>query len=207
MSRTTLLALAAAAALVGCPLPQPLPEYSPIANTPPRIVMDDSVPGNQIPYSGTIVPVPAGCTGAKPAFPLHAQIRDSNTTEPIEVRWFVNYDPSNSGLWYWKSQETIQAVVPTPPDATLREIRGWTFLPYDFPSVAGAAADAVGALHIVELVVSNGFYSPALDAPLPFRSPAPGFEVQVYRWVFMNVAPLASGSCPADDALCAVCPT
>lgn len=226
MRRRTWVLAPIAAALVGCPLPQPLPEYSPGAVTPPRIVVDDSV--TQMSSAGTVVPVPAGCTGTAPTFVLGsqlagsttpavtgAQIRDSNTVETIEARWFVNYDPTNSIRAGSVLQDTIAPVVPTPPDPTLRTIQTYTFHPYQVgsatdPTVQG---NAVGALHVVELVVSNGFRIDGADPtatwkpgdPLPFRAPAPGFEVQVFRWIFVNVTP-STAPCDPRNLLCAVCP-
>ncbi len=195
--------LLVAATLVGCPLPQPLPDYPPGAVTPPRIVVDDSV--TQIASPGTIVRVPANCPpGHAPSFPLDAQIRDANTLEPIVVRWFVNYDPGPGARQQPVFFETVTSNVPTDP--TLRDIQSWTFFPYDYSSdsITTGAGGAAGAFHIVELVVSNGFYVGEAE-PLPNRSPAPGFEVQVYRWVFLNVQESTTG-CIAGDPGCVLCP-
>ncbi len=209
MSRTTLLALATATALVGCPLPQPLPEYAATANTPPRIVVDGAT--NPL----TVIPVPVGCPlDNPPIFSLEAQIRDTNPNlEAIQARWFVNYDPADPVLSAPLNPETVG---PAPYDSTLRPIAPFVFQPYRFASVGlgSGSQQTPGGVHLVELVVSNGFRTDASGYtwkpgdPIPNRSPAPSFEVQVYRWVFMNVAPPPSGSCDpsATTTLCAVCP-
>ena len=206
-ARAALAALALAATLVGCPLPQPLPDYPPGTITPPRIVVDDSV--TQISSPETIVRVPASCPpGREPVYALDAQLRDANTIEAIDVRWFVNYDPTNPVAYTWQQQETVNAT--SPADPTLRDIRAFDFHPYPYdgvkqqPSDPQVAGDAPGALHVVELVVSNGFDPAGTRARLPNRSPAPGFEIQVYRWVFLNVA--ESQGCAAGEAGCILCP-
>ncbi len=184
MRPTVPVLLAAAAALVGCPLPQPLPDYPPGTVTPPRIVVDDSV--TTISQPGTIVRVPAPCSNA-PSFALDAQIREpQDIVRPITVRWFVNYDASDGLRRQPTSEETVSAAVPGDP--TLRDVSAWTFYPYgySYDSITTAQGDAAGAIHIVELVISDGFYTPDNEAPLPYRSPEHGHEVQVYRWVFFN---------------------
>jgi hypothetical protein len=50
---------------------------------------------------------------------------------------------------------------------------------------------------VLELVVSNGFYDPVTDpGPTPNRTPRPGFETQVYRWVFTYADLASCGGCP-----------
>ncbi|HET7824161.1 MAG TPA: hypothetical protein VFK90_02465 [Anaeromyxobacter sp.] len=198
-------ALAATAALVGCPIPQPLPDYAAgTAITPPRIVVDGITSG------GTVVRVPAGCTTA-PTFPLDAKIIDVNTIEPVVARWFVNYDPNDSARYSWEKEFTILGVSVNPP-VTERQVPTYTFHPYDsFPTIentGGGTGKNVGAVHIVELVVSNGFDPNANDNPpsaLPNRTPSPGFETQLYRWMFLTV-PESPAGCTAGDPGCVRCP-
>jgi hypothetical protein len=203
MTRPIGAAVAAAAlALAGCPIPQPLPDYPPGTITPPRIVVDDSF--SQIASPEVVVQVAAGCpAGHHPSFPLDAQIRDAITDEPIEVRWFVNYDAATLPGRTWEQQEIIRTA--DPGDPTLRDIAPFTFPPYDFLAMVpkDAPGSAVGSVHVVELVVSNRFYTGDGER-LPNRSPAPGFEVQVYRWVFLNV-PESTG-CSAGEPGCVLCP-
>jgi hypothetical protein len=192
------IAVAGALLLAGCPIPQPLPDYPPGTITPPRIVVDNSL--SQISSPDSVVRVPANCS-QPPTYPLDAQIRDANTIEPIEARWFVNYDASTQPGFTWEQREEV--TLTDPNDPTLRDLTPYTFPPYDYLSVAGnVAGSAEGALHIVELVVSNGFHVAGADEPLPNRSPAPGFEIQLYRWVFLNV--LEPGGCTAGAPGC--CP-
>lgn len=199
----TAAALAAAAALVGCPIPQPLPDYAAgTAITPPRIVVDG------ISNGGTIVRVPAGCATA-PTFGLDATLIDVNTIETVRARWFVNYDPNDSARYGTVQQEDIQAVSVNPP-VTERPVRSFTFRPYDgYPTIEGTGGGSgrnVGAVHIVELVVSNGFDPNATENPpsaLPNRTPSAGFETQLYRWMFYTVP-----SCgPTPTQGCVPCPT
>ncbi len=186
-------ALAGALLLAGCPIPQPLPDYPPGTITPPRIVMDDSI--SQIAYPETVVLVPEGCpTTAAPSFPLSAALVDVNTIEQVSARWFVNYDPMDPARNAPRQEDEIHGVNTTPLQ-TRRTVPMFTFHPYGSYGTVGSTGSGdgrnLGAVEIVELVVSNGF-DPAGDppgsaAPLPFRSPAPGFETQMFRWVFVTV--------------------
>ncbi|MFT3916105.1 MAG: hypothetical protein QM704_19060 [Anaeromyxobacteraceae bacterium] len=193
--------------LAACPLPQPLPDYSVGQTvTPPRIVVDDTV-HKVTPYEA-VVEVPAGCTGKKPTYDLQVYLRDSNTTETIVGRWFVNY----TGVALSPSVVIQQADdIPAPPtnatEPDLRQSNVFVFSPYDrAPYGATGAGDSrsVGALNVVEYVVSNGFdtNNGNADVDRPNRRPAeatkttPAFEVQVYRWVFLTVTPSATTACP-----------
>ncbi len=196
-------ALAGALLLAGCPIPQPLPEYSAGTITPPRIVMDDST--SQIAYPGTVVLVtPEFCTTPAPSYALSGALIDANTFEQVSARWFVNYDPVDPALRQWRQQDEIPGLNTTPPQ-TRRTLPTFTFYPYANygRTVAGTGngtnGTEPGAVQIVELVVSNGF-DPAVANPgdpagsgaiLPFRSPALGFETQMFRWVFVTTP-----SCP-----------
>jgi hypothetical protein len=198
----TAAALAAVAALVGCPIPQPLPDYqggTPI--TPPRIVVDG------ISNGGTVVRVPAGCTTA-PAFSLDAKLIVVATEARVGARWFVNYDPNDSSRYHPEQESDIGPVSVSPP-VTERQVPPFTFRPYDgFPTIEGTGSgngQNVGAVHIVELVVSNGFDLAATANPpaaLPYRTPLPDFETQLFRWMFYTVP--SCGPTPAPG--CVPCP-
>jgi hypothetical protein len=198
-------ALAAAAALVGCPIPQPLPDYAAgTAITPPRIVVDGITNGS------TIVRVPALCSIA-PTFPLDAKLIDVNTIETVQARWFVNYDPTDQARYApVKPPDNIPGVSVNPP-VTERQVPTFTFRPYDngygtIEGTGGGSGENLGAVIVVELVVSNGFDPAATDnppSPLPYRTPLSGFETQLYRWMFYTVP-----SCePTPAPGCVPCPT
>ena len=78
---------------------------------------------------------------------------------------------------------------------------GWTSVARVGEKGAGdTAADQQGfrdggGLHVVELVVSNGFAPDPGPAERPWRSPATNFETQVQRWVFHYVPAGAGGAC------------
>jgi hypothetical protein len=177
--------------LAACPLPQPLPEYpegQPV--TPPRIVTAS------VAFPETVVRVPAAC-GIEPVIDLSADLIDANTVEPVEARWFVNYDPDN------QDRRRPQLVTPVPPDADplviRRDVPLFRVEPYDYVPIAGFAGSAPGAVHVVELVVSNGFDPGGDAAELPNRSALPGFETQIYRWVLLNVPESqAAIPCPTE---------
>ncbi|ACL65564.1 conserved hypothetical protein [Anaeromyxobacter dehalogenans 2CP-1] len=179
---------ALALALAGCPLPQPLPDYPKGGTiTPPRILAD-GITVNGVAAAGVpLVTVPADCAGAEPRYELAAQLLDSNTLEQVEVRWFVDYQPTQGGA-SWVRQESV----PASADQTVltRDPSPFTFLPYQH------APRTAGAVHVVELVVSNNFFAPADEAALPNRSAASGFETQVYRWTFLLVP--GTDGCPAS---------
>jgi hypothetical protein len=177
--------LAGAVLLAGCPIPQAVPDYPPGSITPPRIVMTSS----QITLPDTIIQVPIPCSLPGPEYELTATLRDSNTIESVVARWFVNYEPANLPTVTWQQQDTISIV--DPADPTLRAVPTFPFRPYGYPKFNGGPGSGAddGALHVVELVVSNGFDP---DGVPTNRSPQPGFEVQLYRWVFLN----GPGTCP-----------
>jgi hypothetical protein len=180
------LALVAALALAGCPLPQPLPESMAVDGgtvTPPRIVADSASPKDTVvPVGTTAATAPAGNNPNCPPpdgtdFAISAQIEDDNTDETVDARWFVDYQTTPGD-----SYPAMISSIPAPtPASSAREVP-----PYHFKFEKYA-----GTTHVVELVVSNGFYpldeEPA-DIPLPHRSPRPGYETQVYRWVFQTAA-------------------
>lgn len=198
MRRNALAALAVApalaAALSGCPIPQPLPDYPAGAVTPPRIVVDGIGNGQ------TVVRVPAGCPAA-PTYDLGATLIDVDTIEVVQARWFVNYEPGDSSRYTPLNEADIPGANANPP-VTERTVPKFTFRPYDgFPTIENTGAGSgrnAGAMHVVELVVSNGF-DPAANgfpATLPNRTPLPGFETQVYRWMFITVPQSATVVCP-----------
>jgi hypothetical protein len=189
-------AVVLAAALAGCPIPQPLPDYPPGTITPPRILLDE-VAGD-----GAVILVPANCTTVAPAYVLSARVVDSNTIESIESRWFVNYDFRDSA---W-SEIRRSDVIPPNADTTnlTRAVPPFTFEPYRYPPPYGTELRPGppyrydGIVRVVELVVSNGFDPAALNTIVPAanRAPLPGFETQFHRWVFLAVPPSASVPCP-----------
>jgi len=198
-ARTAFLLLGAL--LCGCPLPQPIPETGksgPI--TPPRVVADDTIQAVRLPQ--TVVEVPAGCSTA-PSYVLGAPLRDPNTTEPVVARWFVNYDPRQlpNPSVVVQQEDDIPAPDASADEPTLRQTPTFTFAPYAWSTASGTGGgdgSVEGALHVVELVVSNGFDT-AFDlstAARPFRKPLLNFEVQVFRWVFLTVAPSSDAPCP-----------
>jgi hypothetical protein len=189
MTREALLLLLALATplAAGCPIPQTVPEYPKGTSvTPPRIVAESASP------QAALIKIPAACV-TPPEVILTANIVYGAVDEPLYARWFVNYDPSdllrrdpvNSPVEIPK----VAQLDPNAPDTT-RFVEAWPFSPYSFGS-------AIGTVHVVELVVSNGFHAYPESAPimpLPNRTPIDGFETQVYRWVFLLVD--APGSCP-----------
>jgi hypothetical protein len=190
MRRSTLAALAAAAALSGCPLPQPLPDYPAGTITPPRILPEATTSSVD-----AIIPVPAGCATG-PEIPLDARIFYQDSVS-VEARWFVDYRTDSASRY--AIQNPSREVPPDPDPLVLeRQVPPFTFLPYGFPPPAELGVfpgpSAPGVVHVVELVVSNGF-DPNPAAPEPNRTPAvtdgdARFEIQTYRWVFVNVAGL-----------------
>jgi hypothetical protein len=167
------------------------------------VVVDDNV--RQVAFPRTIVEVPAGCATA-PTFALSVYLRDANTTETVEGRWFVNYDGvPNSDTVVIQQTDEIPPPDSTATDPTLRQSSTFTFAPYlraPVPGTGGADGSVAGGLFVVEYVVSNGFDpasgSGSADRPnrKPFGSLDVQFEVQVYRWVFLSVPPTAATPCP-----------
>jgi hypothetical protein len=181
-------ALVAAAALVGCPLPQPLPAYPDSGRiTPPRIDVSSVSPAE------AVVLVPTGCPGDT-IYQLQAKVLDDNTAEAIDARWFVDYQPKFPD---WQPAQADRIQPPQGQDPTtlqrIRDVPAFKFIAYGPDS---AFQPVVNQLHVVDLVVSNGF-APEPATPFPFRTPLPNFEVQLYRWAFFYVAPGTQGAnCP-----------
>ncbi len=206
MNRALVAAAATLLLLAGCPLPQPLADYPAGTVTPPRILMD---PLNQ-PQSTLLVP--AGCSGAAPGYDLGAELVDNNTGETVTARWFVDYDRQNSARCVPAApEEVITGPGDQAQDPTRRKVSPYHFAPYDHdPATGGTDPAAPGVVHVVELVVSNRFDATADEVALcnpgvpadtyPFRMPASEngvhFETQIYRWVFVNVAPSSVVACP-----------
>jgi hypothetical protein len=181
----TLAARAALAALpillVGCPIPQGLPEY-PDSGTvaPPRIRADATAPVD------TLILVAPDCINGGPVFQLSSVLVDDNTLEKVEARWFLDYDPGTL-----RRLPLVTEEIPGPDDGVTRTrpVTAFPFNPYE----ADPASDPQGfrdggGVHVMELVVSNGFAPEpgAGEPPLerPWRTPLPNFETQAFRWVF-----------------------
>jgi hypothetical protein len=189
-------ALAAATLLAGCPIPQPLPDYPPGTITPPRILSATTTRGAE-----SLIRVPAGCATG-PSYDLDARIfYPSNPL--LEARWFVDY---HAGIDQRFAIQNTEREVPADPDPLIleRAVPTFTFRPYGYDpaSELGLPPDpkAAGVVHVVELVVSNGF-DPSTEVPEPNRTPAvtadsTRFEIQTYRWVFVNVTPAGDVPCP-----------
>ncbi len=211
MRRIPLAAIATALALAGCPLPQPLPTYPAGTVTPPRILSASASGGSQ-----SLVPVPAGCA-TPPTYFLDARIFYQESVT-IEARWFVDYRKDIASRYAYQTR----GEVPPNPDALVleRQVPQYEFKPYDFPpgTELGISSgpwpwSAPGIVHVVELVVSNGFdNSTSPLPPEPNRTPATTadgtsqFEIQTYRWVFVNVPEDATATCPPGSLGCPRCP-
>lgn len=173
--RPALLALALAL-LPGCPIDQPLQVISGVRSSP-RIVFERLSP------QGTIIDVSKTCPST-PQFTLQAILVDENLVEAVEARWFVDYQvPGNVGLADF--DEPAPSAGGSDP---ARRVRDFVWSPLDYGTF-------LSPVHVVELVVSNGFWP--LNRPglaLPNRTPQEGFETQVFRWVFRYVDP-PGGQC------------
>ncbi|MEY2667987.1 MAG: hypothetical protein RJA59_625 [Pseudomonadota bacterium] len=177
--------LGGGALLGGCPIPQPLPGVgSPdggLPITPPRILTSSADPGLAMTDYGPRAACPPGS-----AFEISATLIDENAEEPVEVRWFVDYDPDN------QVQRTPLQIETLPPPADPQQYRRFPspfpFSPWDFNRPDER-------VHVVELTISNGFLpvgAPVPPGDLPNRTAAPGYEVQIFRWSFQ---PTATGGC------------
>jgi hypothetical protein len=186
--RRSLAVLAGALVLAGCPIPQAVPDYPAGTITPPRILTES------LTIQEPIVFVPAGCSSVEPGpgYDLGARLFDSDNIEQVQARWFVNY-PDREDYF-------IQTTIPADPDTFERTVPIFRFHPYGFapPGQVGPEPHNVaGTIRVVELLVSNRFWDPPQDAPIPFRSPAPNFETQLQRWTFLLVvAGDGDPSCP-----------
>ncbi|HUK66747.1 MAG TPA: hypothetical protein VLV17_07950 [Anaeromyxobacteraceae bacterium] len=157
-------AAALALTLAACPLPQPLNEfYDGGSVTPPIILTDQVVPQGTLLLAGKNCPSNSG-------FALQAAVSSVDTTYPVEARWFIDYDPrSNWGIYQ-------DDVIPLTPTETVGSDE-FVFVPPPY--------DGSTALHVVEVVVSNGFAAAGdQSVAQPNRTARSGFETQLYRFVF-----------------------
>jgi hypothetical protein len=132
-----------------------------------------------VPQLATTSYGPATACPPGSAFQISATLIDENSEEPVEVRWFVDYDPNNQPM----STPLFVETLPPPADTTQyrRYPRALAFKPWDYDVLTGQT------VHVVELTISNGFLPIGSQVPpgsLPNRTAAPGYEVQVFRWTF-----------------------
>jgi hypothetical protein len=185
--RLALLAGVTLSLLAACPLPQPLPSVGHEDGgtvTPPRIFIQSVSPPE------TVIQVSLSCP-TPPAFTVSVDIIDDDTAERVDARWFVDYAPDAANSRLLGGPEDNEG--PVDPTVTLRHLLPVVFTPNDF-----SPTPAPGVVHVLELVVSNGFYPlNTPDLPQPNRTPQPGYETQVFRWVFQYVA--TGGRCSTTD--------
>lgn len=175
--RSRLLPLAAALpfalSLAGCPIPQPLAEVARSADggavSTPIILPETAVP------TDTVVRVKPDCP-APAQFTLSATVEDLDTDESVEARWFVDWRADSPGLL---TDDPVSAS--GDPSDPRRPIPPVPFSPYTY------GKPPASSMHVVEVVVSNGFL-PTTDLTQPFqRAASPPFLTQSYRWVFQYV--------------------
>ncbi|HZY02319.1 MAG TPA: hypothetical protein VFF02_02380, partial [Anaeromyxobacteraceae bacterium] len=190
--------LAAAALLLaaGCPLPQSVPSVPPGSVTPPRIVEDASRPSatdSALTTAGTTTSYDPGCANPQ-IFAISTAVADENFFEVVTYRWFVDYDPIDP-LRYAPRPESSQLQPLTQEPFTPRPVPVFSITPASFPPSLGSG------LHVLELVVSNGFDQSTDQAslPLPYRTPITGaqtYEVQSHKWVFVPSPGCANAPTP-----------
>jgi hypothetical protein len=160
-----------ACALAGCPLPQPLPAVEGnISVTPPRILTESVRPSEVVVRVGSDCPEDA-------FIPFGAILDDPDLEDIVEARWFVDYATGAAGV----QQNDFPAASPDGTD-TRRALADFRFFP-------GRYLAAVP--HVVEVVVSNGFYAIGQDpigAAQPNRTPQPSYETQLFRWLVVYEA-------------------
>lgn len=157
--------LALGTSLAACPLPQPVPAVEgDISVTPPRILTESVRPADGTVRVGTECP-------AESFVPFGGTIDDPDLEDAVEARWFVDYTAAAAGV-----QQNDFPAASTDGTDSRRPLADFRF----FPSRYAAAP------HVVEVVVSNGFFPIGQDPPgalQPNRTPQSGYETQVFRWV------------------------
>jgi hypothetical protein len=178
----TAAALLALAALPACPVPQPVAEYPATGVVPPpQLLMDEVTPIDTVIYVNA-----TGCASA--VYTLSTSLVYADTTKAITARWFVDYDTSQQNSTV-RQQDDVP-VDGGAPDPTIRVVPSFAFDAY------GWLPTTAGSLHVVEVVVSNGFAQDPVPLPAgwrPNRTPSSQFQTQTYRWVFSYVA--TGGTC------------
>ena len=161
-------------ALAACPLPQPLAE---VGRTPNSTTVSTPImlPETATP-SDTVISVGRACPNGAQVV-LAVTVEDVDTTEAVEVRWFLNYGAAGTG--YIISYEVPASTDPNDP---LRPVAPLAFRPY------GPRGNATRTVDVVEAVVSNGFLplSDLITQPVQ-RAAASPYVTQVQRWVIQYV--------------------
>ncbi len=173
--RTALALLALLPFLAGCPLPQAVPgeNQAGTAAPVPRIVFEDTTPME------TAIDVAKNCPAA-PVFTLRATLYDANNLEVVEGRWFLDYDPIALNIG------TVR--LDTSPGSSNPADVKRALAPFAFDKLTDWQGPTYGT-HVVELVISNGFYALGGDPAggLPNRTAHDGYATQTHRWVFRYV--------------------
>jgi hypothetical protein len=160
--------LALGTSLAACPLPQPVPSVEgDITVTPPRIVTESMLPADATVVVGT------GCP-AESFIAFGGSIDDPDLDDAVEARWFIDYSAGAAGVL----QNDFPAAS-TDGTNSRRALADFRFFPSRYP--AGP--------HVVEVVVSNGFFPIGQDPPgalQPNRTPQSGYETQVFRWTVVH---------------------
>jgi hypothetical protein len=173
----TVAAAGLALALAACPLPQPVPDVGRVdgGTVPtPHILPESAVP------SETVVFVNSACR-TPPVFSVSATVEDANTIETVTARWFVDYGIDGTALTMSPQGGEAQVLPSQDANDPLRPLDPFLFRPYQFGKDV--------PLHVLEVVVSNGFL-PLNDSTPPLNRAAPlPFEAQAFRWVFQYVDP------------------
>jgi hypothetical protein len=167
-------------------LPQSVEPATSRTHQPPRVRVD-SIPGYLLaPYSslqhGT-VDTSQGCQcTVELTVPV---IEDDDPLATLEVRWFVDYDPTKPLTQRFVKTELIAGSF----DSTAVERVG-PRLTFDI-----AALGVGDGFHVVDVVIAeSGGFDPASTA-LPNRAMKPGYESTGYRF-FVNVVPDNATACP-----------
>jgi hypothetical protein len=172
------LAAAALLLLAACPLPQPLPvvqRTNGTTVTPPRVIAESATPAQALIRVGDACP-------STSTVAFSALLDDPNVDDAVQARWFVDYDAGAHGVL--GIEDVAAAADPSNPIRSLAA-----------PFVYRITDHAPAQPHVVELVVSNGFYGlggDPLGSPVN-RTAQPGFEAQVFRWIVLHEA---GGPCP-----------
>jgi hypothetical protein len=152
----------AGAGLMACPLPQPLPELTLTDGgaRPPQILVDTAIPNEPL---VKVAPFPA-CEGYR----IDAVVHHLDWNEDIQARWFLDYQTTDPGV---EAEHPLFAT--GEENRFLRPVPTYTFNPQACQNTN---------VHVVELVVTQRF-APEPTA-VPNRTAMPGYETQVFRWVF-----------------------
>ena len=177
---------------ISCLIPQDINASTPGPHGNVPVFLSESFPDYLLPP--TLSLTRQGSVDAAMTPPCHCELQfdqlklEENPDIALEVRWYVDYDPSVPASTPFKRKDKIDATF-NDPTQTTRVVPTYKF-------DADGAGIVTSGIHIVEVVVAEvgGFND--TSPTLPFRGMNEGFTSAVYRFAVNVTVEQVLGQCP-----------